>query len=331
MIKQFDIYNPYINTVVTSHYIGIIEEALHLLGVETTSLSKLKYAKENHAKGVLVISPLDVGMAKRRGYRTVFCWAQGIIPEESYMRNHSRLRYHALSCLEKRGIIRADYLFVVSNGMKKHYQEKYNIKKANSFLMPCFNEELTADRVFEEKDLSFVYAGGLDEWQCFRQTVELFVKIQKAIPPCKFYVFVKEKDMAEHILRDYHVENYEIGYYPPNELKEKLKKIKFGFCIREKDPINYVSTPTKLSTYVCNGIIPIVSSSVNDFAEISKNSKFTVVVDEDSAAIKKVRSIVESKISPEELLEDFSQCYGQYYNRAQYIQKIKSEIEPVLY
>lgn len=39
-----------------------------------------------------MVYPYDSYRAKKLGYKKVILWIQGLSPEESYMRNHSRIK-----------------------------------------------------------------------------------------------------------------------------------------------------------------------------------------------------------------------------------------------
>ena len=134
-----DIYNPYGNTSVTSDYLGVIESSLEKLNARCVNIKKLVREKGTKNRAVVVITALDVLKARLAGYGYVIFWAQGIAPEESFMRHHSRLRTMILSMIEHAALRSADFIFFVSDEMKEHYMEKYKIKFDDFYIMPCFN------------------------------------------------------------------------------------------------------------------------------------------------------------------------------------------------
>ena len=104
---QLNIYNPYKNVVVTKEYISTIEAAFKSSGYEVSYVNSLQRQKKDAGCDVLVIAVKDAIEARRKGYRKVFLWVQGIIPEESYMRNKSWLRHRVLSFIEKKQLDKA--------------------------------------------------------------------------------------------------------------------------------------------------------------------------------------------------------------------------------
>jgi hypothetical protein len=193
-ISQFDIYNPYENQEVTVDYIDVITQAIQKLDIDIEKIDDIIPQKKSN-KGILVIAVKDVIKARKAGYSYVMLWTQGIVPEESYMRHSSWLRYHVISFIEKKGLQKADYVFMVSQEMKRHFENKYKIELKNYYLMPCFNEELEKEN-FECHDYSknvFGYAGSLSKWQCFEETTQIYKKIEHRHPEAKFKVLTKQK------------------------------------------------------------------------------------------------------------------------------------------
>lgn len=48
-------------------------------------------------------------------------------------------------------------------------------------------------------------------------------------------------------------------------MSEALADVKFGFVLRNDVPVNRVATPTKLSSYLSAGVIPVFSKYLKDF------------------------------------------------------------------
>lgn len=61
-------------------------------------------------------------------------------------------------------------------------------------------------------------------------------------------------------------------------MKQEMKKAKFVFCIREDIAGNHVATPTKLSSYVCNGVFPVYSSCMKAFHKLASGYRRTAFV-----------------------------------------------------
>lgn len=324
-MRNFDVYNPYKNVSVTDFYVKIIEEAIRKCGHTTKRIDAMRRAADNDA--IVIVSPKDYVGAKLCGYKTVLLWEQGLIPEESYMRNHSALRRAVLTLKEAPGIKHSDMILMVSERMKLHFEKKYHINFGDKvFFMPCFNTELdenSFDTAGKYTNNVFTYTGAITAWQCFEQTARMYAYIEKNIPNCMFNVYTPDRDKAEEILKEYKIENYSIDFVSVEQLSDELKSVKYGFVLREENEVNYVATPTKLSTYVSSGVIPIFSSCLDDFAKATKDMKYVISL---------------KSFNPEELLknltdvdvqeqkEEYRRLFDTYYNRSKYVSNLSEYI-----
>ena len=317
MVERVDIYNPYPNTVVTELYVSVISEAVRANEIICNPIAKLDKNNSNKNAAVIVIAAKDAIRAHRCGYKTIILWTQGIIPEESYLRHHSRVRSLILSNIEKKALKVSDFLLYVSDAMRIHYEKKYNIKKEKYYIMPCFNDEIHESSFYKQdkyKNNTFIYAGGMDVWQCFEETVMLYKKIETMLPDTVLKVFTKDQDSAEIILKKHEVNNYSLGFVSPNQIGEEMANVKFGFSLREDNPVNNVATPTKISTYIAYGVIPIYSDCIKGFSEISEECKYSVRINKDASDINRIIELANAYINPDDVLQSMKSCYGEYFS-----------------
>lgn len=262
-----------------------------------------------------------------------YYWAQGIWPEESFLRYGSRLRFWAQSMLEKRALKKAEFVFFVSDAMKKHFEEKYRLNfQGKCYMMPCANEQFHKEAFYAPGKYEgnvFCYAGALSEWQCFEQTVALYRKIEQARPDSHLLLLVKEREQAEKVLARYGVKNYSMDYVPVEQLPIALEKAKFGFVIREDCPINAVATPTKVATYLCNGLIPIYSGALKGIREILKDAAYPVCYANDGN-IDEIIQRMELPLRPEEVQSDLETVYQKAYRRTGHIDQIAAHFKAQL-
>lgn len=315
--NNFNILNPYQNQDVSAYYVSIIAEGLEKCGY------KIKWiidANEiNAGESVLIVSVYDYYRVKRKKPYQIFLWIQGIWPEESYMRNKSKLRRYIISFIEKQAIQKADFLFMVSNAMKAHYERKYHLKLYNDYIMPCFNSTLTTQK-FEksryEKNV-FVYAGGLQPWQCVNKMVCLYKELEKSEMALELRFFTSATEEAKNLLKNCGIKNYTVKYLKQDDLDKELLKAKFGFVLREDEPVNNVSTPTKISTYLSQGVIPIITDAIYDFSTKSKDMKYCICLDSKSSVKKwayDIRKwILNVEINIEELQCEYQGLFNTYY------------------
>ena len=324
MKKEIDIYNPYDNQSVTKHYVHTVEKALIKCGYITNTVRTIKNTEKHDC--IFVVYPYDAYRAHKHGYKRVLLWIQGISPEESYMRHKSRMRYYLLSLRERWGLKFADKIIMVSREMSAHYKRKYKLDLDHkTFFMPCFNSEIDTRSFFTPNKYDnqvFVYAGGLAVWQCFEQTVELYKHIEEELQSTRLEIYTAQKQEAEMIVKKHGINNYTIDYLTPDELSKRLKKAKYGFVLREDNEINRVATPTKISTYTSDGVIPIYSSCLRDFHSIVNGKTSFISLSNricDSSNVEKIISHCKSHTEAIQVKTDFIELFREYYNSDYYV------------
>jgi len=326
--KMFDIYNPYSNTDVTTTYIEVIIKALANIGFATRNIDKIE---RNNKGNIVVISVIDSIKAKMCGYRTIILWLQGIIPEESFQRNHSNFRKKVLSMIEKEGIKCASFKLYVSDYMRRFYNDKYGFHDSNYYIMPCFNEEINPLAIKNKsyKKNTFVYAGSTETWQCFEETLEYYKMIEDIVDDASLKIMVKNKEYAESLVKKYNIRNYSIIYVTKDLVAKELSSCKFGFCLRQNNEVNNVATPTKLSSYISNGVFPIYSSCIYDFDQIAASSKFCYRVEKSHNRFRLNKKIIEAAFTEYraiDVLNDYESTFGKYYSFSNHVKKLSEKL-----
>lgn len=326
MMKTIDLYYPYNNNVVTDHYFHILVSAFERMGVGCHRIDSLA---QKRSDGVLVAIAGDASKARKAGYRKVFLWLQGIIPEESYLRHHSRVRRLVLSGIERRGLKAADFVFYVSAAMREHLENKYHLPQKPCYVMPCFNDELHEEAFHtagKYENNVFLYAGSMEPWQCFRKTAALYAELEKRVPNASFRVLTKDQDAARANLEELGVRSYSISFTAPDKIGEELKQAKFGFSLREDSPVNRVATPTKLSTYVAFGVIPIYSACLQGFYEAARGNPYCLCVQDEADALAKIERLCGAQIHSADVYNRMRESFGEYYSSSFHIPQITEAI-----
>lgn len=328
----FNIYNPHTNNEVVTFYLSVIEEMLIKAGYKTRTTEKIERCRDHH-QGIVVIGVIDVIYAKIFGYKNIILWVQGVEPEESYMRNHSVARRFVLSCIEYFALRHASFLFLVSEEMKCHFEKKYRISINRFYIMPCNNEVLRKDsfKTFEKYNKNtFVYVGGLQKWQCFRETLLLYVEIEKILTEAKLFIYTKNVEEAKALIRTIGIKNVHISFVPQELLYHELEDKKFGFVIRENCTVNNVATPTKLSNYLANGMIPIYTDAIKDFPKVMANRNFHIMLesifDLNNWAKKISGSFLMSELDADEVLAEYVEIFNGYYSKELHIDRVKESL-----
>lgn len=333
MEKQCKIYLPeaWMYNDATAFYVEIIADAMRKKGyVVSTIKSKEEITKSDI---VVTIMTYSVRTIIKRHPHKIINWVQGIAPEEYlfFLRKkedglfHVLKKYLKLSFYDYYALKHCNLQFFVSETMLSFYRKKLLYKGKNNFIMPCFNQNLQPSAFFDEKyqTPSFVYAGSMDGWQCFDETVATFVKIKKKLPHATFTVLTAAKEVASSVLQRYGVEA-EIKYVSHDKVDEELRKYKYGFIIREDNVVNRVATPTKLNSYMANGIIPVYSDVIGAFKGRISNLKYTVPLGKNGSGLSALFDLEKQNILANDVLSDYKALFDSYYSREKYIEEIAS-------
>lgn len=179
------------NSEVTDFYLETVASALEKAGFATTTVSaeSVKECVAAHARSedwFLSSNAMETCRLYLQGARNVILWCQGIIPEESYLRNGSKGKSAILSLIEKSALKKAAFCLFVSDDMRRHYETKYGLSfEGRCFVMPCFNSMFEQGSFFAEGKYdspTFAYVGSMAAWQCFEETVDLYKELESRLP-----------------------------------------------------------------------------------------------------------------------------------------------------
>ncbi len=253
----------------TIYYVDIVKQGFINAGYivkQTETLTDLRGQKKifvMSAKWCFIVKLLHP-------YAKIVTWFQGLGAEEALMTKNSLLRKRLWNCVELFSMKFSWFNIYVSERMHKYYKDTYKIKDQNFFIMPCFNKKINLN-AFDYPDKyntpSFVYAGSLDKWQCIEETLALFSLIEKNIQNASLTILTKDQDKAKKLVNKYSIKNYKVDFVSLADLDAELIKYKYGFLIREDHIVNNVSTPTKMNSYLANGVIPIYTNVISDFTK----------------------------------------------------------------
>ena len=285
----------------TAVYIDVIAEAMEQKGYTVAHVKSTNEIKSEDT--IIIVSAVDARAVVPCRPKKIICWFQGVAPEEKYYFNQDRTLsklsrvkiYLKLSFFEWYALRHCSFNFFVSSTMQQYYKKKYCYRKKNWFIMPCFNQPLNLNAFSEEKysKPSFVYAGSLDGWQCFDKTLEIFKQISNRIKGCTLTILTGAQDKACEILKQFGVAA-EVKYVTRNMIDEELSKYKYGFIIRQDNPVNKVATPTKMNSYLANGIIPIFTDVVGAFKENLGNLKYSIPLTTENVGLEKLFKLEDS-------------------------------------
>lgn len=322
MTKKAYIYINYRNIIVLNFYLDVIKEALSRAGHVCEYIKDLNGIE----KKALIVFPMGKDAFKyyHKGYRNIILWQQGATGEESYMRHKSKLRKFILNFMDCFAMKKAKMIFYVSQYMKSYYEKLAKADFSNkAYVMPCFNEVLD-ENIFLNKDYSnptFAYVGSLDLWQCFNETVSIYAEIEKRIPDAFLKVLTFQTEKAEQILRDENIKNYSVACVPKEQVRKELEDVTYGFIIRHDTEVNRVATPTKISSYLAAGVLPIYSTCLKDFhTQVSEKTIGVSLNPEES--VDKLIQHINAGIDKELVQQEIHTLFQSYYSAEQHTKNI---------
>lgn len=314
----------------TAFYVDLLEQSMLMAGLPVKRVTSLTDARKAdvaltlHAKATCQIL-LHNPRAK------VITWFQGIVPEEAMLWQGKRLpnRVYKLAweLFELVALKMSSLSIFVSDAMHEHYQRKYFSKITRYHIIPCFNRPLKQSAFHypgKYTTPSFVYAGGLDRWQCVDEMLSLFSKIQKRIPAASMTILSSQRDLAEKMLAQYQIKNGKVAYVPLADLDNELEKYKYGFLLRADHPINNVATPTKMNTYLSCGILPIYTSAVRDFEKKLGQLPYSIKAErpDDENVVQQVLADDDKHVDLATLVESYRAIFSSYYSAERYIAEV---------
>lgn len=301
------------NGIVTDAYLHAIGDSFGRIGCRVEYIYSAGECPG--AKSDIYVVAVAPSAAKLliKGKRNIVFWAQGVWPEESLERHNSRTRFAACSFVEKMALSGAKRVFVVSSAQQHHYENKYSIDLSKkTFVMPCSNEPFHRSAFFTKGKYEhpvFLYAGSLAKYQRIDLMLDAFEQAQQVLPKARLLFYTSQQDEAKRLVEERGLNNVEIDYKAQGELPAAIAAAKYGFVIRDDSVVNRVSTPTKISTYIASGIIPIFSSSLLSFSETAEG--ILKVPYERGTFVENLLSVESRSIDPNEVLSQ----YENYYRR----------------
>lgn len=251
----------------------------------------------------------------------ILLWIQGSDADESWMRNHSRLRVMALNFLERRVFHKADGLIYVSEAMRLFYESKYKHPFNNYAVVPCVSDFHDYEPSVERKPESFVYIGGLSAWQCFEEIVDIYSKVRTT--NSIFHIITMDTDNAKKIVKSKLGDVKDISIYSVtdrNRIPDILSTFQYGFLIRKESPVNYVSSPIKFQEYLSCGVNVIMTDAIPSYAKLIKENNVGTIVD-----INKLDCVKINPFSPKA-----REVYKRCFDRGQFVEQYRQLIEKAI-
>ena len=319
------------NGLVTNTYFEIIGKSLSNLGEEVKYVDSVNDALTCNKNEIIVCAlPLEALRLILCGYRHIIYWYQGLPAEECFLVQNNRIKYYVWNMIEWFVIRHLDFILFVSETMKSYVSQKnkINLDERRCYVMPCMNTTLHPEAFIKSgkyQNRIFAYVGSLTKWQSFEETAALYKKIEEAFDGhTLFKIFTWDQDEAKDIIDKLRIQNYEIDYVNNTELPTVLADVKYGFILRKDNIVNRVATPTKISSYLSCGVIPIYSDCLEDFSKIAKEMKYAVSDHEE--IITKLKILESDEIYPDDILQEYERVFNTYYNQTKHMSALTEKL-----
>lgn len=224
----------------------------------------------------------------------------GVAVEEAEMVGESQRRIEAVSKGEKDILRAADLTVFVSERMKEHYSDRFNLPFDNSIIIPtCVQSEKFSMppelRTKKRRELGFddrfvlLYLGTMSEWQWPEAMFSLFTQIVKRRSEALFYLLLPQSghEKAGEFISQYDLpkSSYIMREAPHDEVGSLIGLVDAGLLLRKDHPVNRVSSPTKFGEYMAAGVPVIATKNIGDFSQIIEEENLGLVLPLDSEKI----------------------------------------------
>lgn len=222
---------------------------------------------------------------------------------------------------EKKSVQKVDYIICQSSEMKEYLCNEYSVPSSkvcvyrcgvdNSlfFINPGKRKEIRALLGFEDKDVVFVYSGGLHSWQRVSESIDIFERYHTINPESKLLVLTGSSNELLTLLKEKMIDNSDnhiltrcLNY---NEVPDYLNACDIAFLLRHNHKMNAVASPTKLAEYLACGL-PVITSDVAE-KWVTKEGLSFFVQEHDPSINDAITSIIRN--TSKESIYKYSQDY----------------------
>ena len=214
----------------------------------------------------------------------IIFWVQGVVAEESYLKNGSKIKFNILKAIENICLKLSDAYIYVSPFMKDYYSKNKATNNKPYLIFPCISD-LTYNSKPKTPN-SFCYLGGMAKWQNFPTIVKMMNEINTIKPNSIFKIATPEIDTCQTILNKAATPELKnkiqiCTLHTKKEVENFLSDCEYGFLIRDDILVNQVSSPIKLAEYLSCGVNVITTPAIRSYTPLLKQAGIIVVPNQD--------------------------------------------------
>ena len=228
---------------------------------------------------------------------------RGIVSEETFLRNRSVFRRFVLQQLEKFIYRKADSIHTVSNKFENYLIDNYGSREIT--VVPCCIKNNYLKSFEQKTTVKFVYVGGMAAWQKFDVILDVYKTMSNEMTNTSLTVITLDQEEANRILKSKNLTDVEVKSMSQEEVTKDLRNYDFGFLLRDDVLLNNVASPIKFVEYISQGVIPIVSKGIGDYADLVEKEDIGLLIniDDGSIDIKKIKSKIDDREIHKKLYE----------------------------
>ena len=322
----------------TVYYVDMVERGFISSGYTVHRVSKRSEIQRGDIVFFIELADYFKNLLFLLNVKIVF-WFQGVVEEEYKMQHgpsyslKEKFMFFRMRCYEKYLLKRASLIFFVSDALKEYLLQKYQIKGIkHSLIMPCYNKQLSKNAFVNQNrfdELSFVYAGSTHKWQCIDQVLKIYGEVEKKYPLARLTLLVKKNEHLVRTIESLGIQNITIKYVSLEELDNEFLNHKYGFIIRDEHIVNYVSTPTKMSSYLASALLPVYTDAVWSFKQNLKLDEFGLIFkpgNSEKFIAEKIIDHHNAGLSLDSWAQKLHQVFSSYYSDSFYINRIEKKL-----
>lgn len=247
---------------------------------------------------------------------------RGFIPEELVDAGRikkSSFYYKLLKVLEKKSILRSDYLITLTPEAIDIIKENYGERTPKAIWMPtCVDEkrfEAKAKVSFEDKFL-MVYQGSLWSYYNMGAMIDFFKVLKKKIKNAHFLVLGNNRLEGLYPLfsqKELKSEEYTLLQVSPSEVPKYLKASNLGISFIYEMPSKVASFPTKIAEYLISGLPVALNTQCRFLREIIRKNRVGLIIENfDKKALARGASEIQFLLGDKELRQRCKKTAQKY-------------------
>lgn len=190
----------------------------------------------------------------------------------------------------------ADKVFIVSNVLKKYFQDMYNLYDKEFVLYPCLSDsnkfyfdlnirnELRQKLQIPEQTRVYIYSGGIDSaWHITERMFAFLNELFKHEKNSMLICLIINPTGLDMMLNEFpELKSRFLSFsVPNNEVFKFLNASDYGILFRENTIMNNVASPTKFAEYILCGLPVLITEGIGDYSEYAITHNLGVLIRED--------------------------------------------------